>query len=60
MTIPMYYHIAHIQSQHHLLPVAVTTTTELTTALQQAQLKDSILQQVQQALLYKKPIRFYV
>ena len=37
------------------LPVAVTTTTEPTTALRQAQLEDPILQQVQQALLHEKP-----
>ena len=37
------------------LPVAVTTTTESTTALRQAQLKDPILQQVQQALSHGKP-----
>ena len=37
------------------LPVAVTTTTEPTTALRQAQLEDPILQQVQQALSHGKP-----
>ena len=37
------------------LPVAITTTTEPTTALRQAQLEDSILQQVQQALSHGNP-----
>ena len=51
----MHYHVAHTQSQPHALAVAVTTTTEPTTALQQAQLEDPILQQVQQALSHEKP-----